>query len=249
MRIAVVSPTYNEGENIAWFLDAVRTNLPAAQIYVVDDDSPDGTGAQADALAQQLGNITVIHRSTKQGLGSAYRHGFSVVLAEGYDVIVTLDVDRSHDPSALPALVGRIEAGADIAVGSRYVPGGSTVNWPLHRRVLSAAGNRYTGLVLGLRVHDCTSAYRAYRFETLSAIDAGSTRAEGYAFLTELLRRAATQRRRVDEVPIIFVDRAHGSSKMSLRIIIESMLLVTAWGLRDLPRRLLRRQAPTTAAR
>lgn len=240
MRIAVVSPTYNERENIAWFLQAVRTALPQAEIFVIDDNSPDGTGGDADRLAEELGSITVVHRVGKKGLGSAYRHGFDLAIASGFDVVVSMDVDRSHDPEVLPAMVAAVEQGADIVVGSRYVAGGSTVNWPLHRRLLSSWGNRYTGAVLGLTVNDCTSAYRAYRADVLHAINPNSTRAEGYAFLTELLRRAQFQGRAVVEVPIRFVDRHYGDSKMSSRIIAESMLLVTGWGVRDALRKLRR---------
>lgn len=237
VRVAVVSPTYNERENIEWFLETVRATLPQAEIFIVDDHSPDGTGEEADRLAAELSNITAVHREGKKGLGSAYRHGFAVAIDAGFDVIVSMDVDRSHDPVSLPAIVAAIEAGADIVVGSRYVEGGSTVNWPLHRRLLSSWGNRYTTTVLGLKVRDCTSAYRAYRAEVLTAIEPESTRAEGYAFLTELLRRAQNQQRVVVEVPIKFVDRDYGDSKMSSRIIAESMLLVTGWGIRDLARK------------
>lgn len=237
VRVAVVSPTYNERENIAWFLETVHAALPQAEIFIVDDNSPDGTGDEADRIAAELSGIRVVHREGKKGLGSAYRHGFAVAIAAGFDVIVSMDVDRSHDPAALPAIVAAMEAGADIVVGSRYVEGGSTVNWPLHRRLLSSWGNRYTTTVLGLEVRDCTSAYRAYRSEVLTAIEPDSTRAEGYAFLTELLRRAQNQHRAVVEVPIRFVDRDYGDSKMSSRIIAESMLLVTGWGMRDLARK------------
>lgn len=241
VKVAIVSPTYNERENIVWFLEAVRAVMPDAEIFVVDDNSPDGTGDEADRLAAELSNITVVHREGKKGLGSAYRHGFTVAIEAGFDVIVSMDVDRSHDPHALPSITAAMERGADIVVGSRYVAGGSTANWPLHRRVLSSWGNRYTRTVLGLDVRDCTSAYRGYRAEVLRAIEPNTTRAEGYAFLTELLRRAKGQHRVVVEVPIEFVDRDYGSSKMSSRIIAESMLLVTAWGLRDQWRKLRRR--------
>ena len=233
MRTAIVSPTYNERENVEWFLRNVREQLPNAPIFIVDDNSPDGTGVEADRLTAEISEVTVVHRATKDGLGSAYRHGFDVARAAGYEMIVSMDVDRSHDPSVLPALVGAVNDGADIAIGSRYVPGGGTANWPLHRRLLSAWGNRYTAFVVGLQVHDCTSAYRAYRATALEAIDPSSTRADGYAFLTELMRRAARSGLTVAEVPIVFVDRQYGKSKMSGRIVVESMLLVTAWGVRD----------------
>ena len=241
MRIAVVSPTYNEQENIEWFLETVRASLPQAEIFIIDDNSPDGTGIVADRLAGELGSITVVHRAGKKGLGSAYRHGFDVAIDAGFDAVVSMDVDRSHDPSVLPAMIAALEDGADIVVGSRYVSGGSTVNWPLYRRLLSSWGNRYTTTVLGLRVRDCTSAFRAYRADVLKAVEPNSTRAEGYAFLTELLRRAQSQNRSIVEVPIRFVDRDFGESKMSGRIIAESMLLVTGWGVRDAARKVRRR--------
>ena len=240
MRTVVVSPTYNEAENIEWFLRSVRAALPSADILIIDDNSPDGTGTIADRIAAELGNVKVIHRAGKDGLGSAYRFGFETAVDSGYELVVSMDVDRSHDPVVLPQMVAAIDAGADIAVGSRYVPGGGIRNWPLFRRVLSSLGNRYIGLMLGVGTRDCTSAYRAYRASALRVIRPSSTRAEGYAFLTELIRRASRARLRIAEVPITFVDRQFGASKMSGRIIAESMLLVTAWGLKDLPHRVRR---------
>lgn len=234
MRAVVVVPTYNERENIDAFLRAVRAAVPAADVLVVDDNSPDGTGALADTVAAELGQIKVLHRPGKQGLGSAYRNGFAVALDEGYDVIVSMDVDFSHDPAVIASMLQAVEQGADVVVGSRYVPGGATADWPLHRRLLSRWGNRYTGAVLGLGVRDCTSGFRAYRAVALRAIDPASTAAEGYAFLTELVRRLAADGRRIVEVPIVFRDRQFGTSKMSGRIIVESMMLVTRWGVSDL---------------
>ena len=160
-----------------------------------------------------------------------------MALDEDYDVVVTMDVDFSHDPLVVPTMLGMIEAGADAVVGSRYVEGGGTENWPAHRRLLSRWGNRYTAFALGLRVRDCTSGFRAYRAPALRAIDHGSTAAEGYAFLTELVRRLVRRNYSVVEIPIVFRDRERGASKMSGRIIAESMLLVTVWGAKDLLRR------------
>lgn len=234
MRAVVVVPTYNERENIESFLRAVREAVPGAEVIVVDDNSPDGTGALADTAAAELGQIKVLHRPGKQGLGSAYRHGFTVALDEGYDVVVSMDVDFSHDPAVIAVMLHAVEQGADVVVGSRYVPGGATADWPAHRRLLSRWGNRYTGAVLGLAVRDCTSGFRAYRADALRAIDPASTAAEGYAFLTELVRRLAAAGRSIVEVPIVFRDRQFGISKMSGRIIVESMLLVTRWGVSDL---------------
>jgi len=233
-----VVPTYNERENIVQFLEALRSSAPDADILVVDDNSPDGTGDAAEQCAADLGQIKVLHRPGKQGLGSAYRHGFTVALDEDYEAVVTMDVDFSHEPALVPTMLRMLEAGADAIVGSRYVDGGGTENWPLHRRMLSRWGNRYTGFVLGLRIRDCTSGFRAYRMPALRAIDHTSTAAEGYAFLTELARRLVRRGYSVVEVPIIFRDRVLGTSKMSGRIIAESMLLVTGWGAKDLVRRL-----------
>jgi len=235
----VVLPTYNEAQNVSRLLAAVRSAVPAADVIVVDDNSPDGTAELVEAAAAELGQIKLLRRPGKQGLGSAYREGFAVALDEGYEAVVSMDADFSHDPAVIPELLAVLEAGGTEAggvIGSRYVPGGATVDWPLHRRLLSRWGNRYTSLVLGLQVRDCTSGFRAYRAEALDAIEPGSTSAEGYAFLTELVRRLVRLNYRVLESPIVFTDRRWGTSKMSSRIVAESMLLVTRWGVGDLVR-------------
>jgi len=234
VRTLVVVPTYNEADNILPFLTAVRAAAPDVEVLVVDDNSPDGTGALADDAAASMGNITVLHRTGKAGLGAAYRHGFAVAFERGHEVIVSMDSDLSHDPAVIPTMVGLVQQGADVVVGSRYVPGGGTVHWPMRRRLLSRWGNRYTGMVLGLRVRDCTSGFRAYRSSALQSARPGETSAEGYAFLTELVRRLARGGARIVETPILFRDRERGVSKMSGRIIVESMWLVTRWGVRDL---------------
>ena len=244
MRTVVVLPTYNERENVGALLSAVRRTVPDADILVVDDNSPDGTAPVVEETAAELGQIKLLRRPGKHGLGSAYRDGFAVALDEGYDAVVSMDADFSHDPAAVPDLLRLLDAGADAVIGSRYVPGGATVDWPLHRRLLSRWGNRYTSLVLRLQVRDCTSGFRAYRAEALRAIDPASTTAEGYAFLTELVRRLVRSGYRVMETPIVFRDRQYGESKMSGRIIAESMLLVTRWGLRDLVSRPRRSSPP-----
>jgi len=232
----VVAPTYQEAENIGPFLAAVRRAVPDVDVLVVDDDSPDGTGELAEKAAAELGRISVLHRSAKEGLGAAYRAGFARVLEEGYDVVVQMDVDFSHDPSAIATMLEGIAGGADCVIGSRYVPGGSTPNWPAHRRLLSRYGNLYTAKVLRLGVGDATSGFRAYRASTLRTIDVGSTRSNGYAFMSELADRMVRAGLRIDEVPITFVDRTAGTSKMSARIITESMVRVTVAALRS-PRR------------
>jgi dolichol-phosphate mannosyltransferase len=237
VRTVVVIPTFNERENIAALLHAVRRAVPDADILVVDDNSPDGTAELAEATASEVGHVKLLRRPGKQGLGSAYREGFTVALDEGYDRIVSMDVDFSHDPEVIPELLALLDAGADAVIGSRYVPGGDTVDWPVHRRLLSRWGNRYTSFVLRLQVRDCTSGFRAYRSSALRAISPSTTTAEGYAFLTELVRRLVRGGFKVMETPIVFADRQRGTSKMSGRIIVESMLLVTRWGVRDALRR------------
>jgi dolichol-phosphate mannosyltransferase len=233
MRALVVIPTYNERDNVQRLLPDVRAAVPAADVLIVDDNSPDGTADAADELAATLGQISVLRRAGKRGYGSAFRDGFEYALDRGYEVVVSMDVDLSHDPDVLPEFLRLIEAGADAVIGSRYVPGGATLDWPLHRRLLSRWGNRYTSLVLRLQVRDCTSGYRAYRAAALKEIDPGSTSADGYAFLTELVRRLVRADLRVMETPIVFRDRRYGTSKMSGRIVAESMWLVTTWALRD----------------
>jgi dolichol-phosphate mannosyltransferase len=228
--VAVVLPTYNESENIARLLTQLRTVLPDGRLYVVDDNSPDGTGDIAERCARELGGIEVLHRPGKQGLGSAYRQGFAHVIAQGVDVVVSMDVDFSHDPLVIPAMLAAIEAGSDAVIGSRYVNGGGTKNWPIHRRLLSRWGNLYTAAVLGVKVRDCTSGFRTYRATALASIAPETTKAEGYAFLSELVVRLSQRGLKISEVPILFVDRENGTSKMSGRIIAESMLLVTRWG-------------------
>ncbi|MEY3259039.1 MAG: polyprenol-phosphate mannosyltransferase [Actinomycetota bacterium] len=236
-RSILVLPTFNERENIEKFLTRVRETNPGLSIVVVDDLSPDGTGAIVEQLSNTDSLLSVIHRSGKKGLGAAYLAGFARALERGFDNIVTMDADFSHDPAVIPSLLGALENDSAVAIGSRYIPGGSIVGWPLHRHVLSKYGNFYTRFVLGLTPRDCTSGFRAYRSSTLAAIDLGSIKGDGYVFLTSILRRIQQQRMKVTEVPITFTDRVEGQSKMSPRIVAESMLLVTLFGLKDLLRR------------
>ncbi len=245
MRTVIVLPTYNERENIVPFLRAARAatvNLTGpVNVLVIDDNSPDGTAELARSVGAELGNVEVIVRPGKDGLGSAYRAGFRRALDDGYDVIVSMDADMSHDPTVIPEMLRLIEGGADAVVGSRYVPGGGTTDWPIHRQLLSKWGNTYTRGVLRLTPRDCTSGFRAYRSDVLATIDPASTTAEGYAFLTELVRRMTRHGYSVAETPIVFRDRIKGKSKMSGRIIIESMLLVTRWAAVDIFKRSARR--------
>ncbi|MGH9266086.1 MAG: polyprenol monophosphomannose synthase [Acidimicrobiales bacterium] len=233
MRALVVLPTYQEAENVAEVLRRLRAAAPAVDVLVVDDSSPDGTAAIAKAAGHEVGGVDVLIRPTKSGLGSAYRAGFAEGLARGYDVLVEMDSDLSHDPARLPSLLRAVEAGADLAVGSRYVPGGTIPNWPVHRRLLSRWGNRYADLALGLSVRDATSGYRAYRADALRGIDLHSVRADGYGFQIEMAYRVASHGGQIVELPIEFVDREKGTSKMSFRIIAEALVLVSWWGLRD----------------
>lgn len=233
VRTLVVAPTYVEAPNIELFLTTVRRVAPAADILVVDDNSPDGTANLAAAKAAELGCIEILHRPIKDGLGNAYRAGFGWGLDHGYGRLVQIDVDFSHDPAMIPALLARLDDGAGVAIGSRYVSGGSTPNWPLHRRLMSKWGNAYATWLLGLEIHDATAGFRAYRADVLEAIDFRDTIANGYAFQMEVAYRLAAWGGRIDEVPIAFTDRVRGESKMSVRIMAESMLLVTQWGVRD----------------
>ena len=226
-----MTPTYNEAENIGRWVERARAALPDASLMIIDDSSPDGTAALAEAACLAAGNAQVVIRPDKNGLGSAYRHAFDLALQSGADYVVHMDADLSHDAAALPSMVAALETGSEMVIGSRYVPGGATENWPLHRRLLSKWGNRYTAAVVGLRVHDVTSGFRAYTADAVKRIDPAATRADGYAFLTELAVRANDLGLTVTEVPIVFRDRTYGTSKMSLRIIVESMLLVTRWGI------------------
>jgi len=233
VRTLVVLPTYQEAQNVAEVLYRLRAAVPSADVLVVDDSSPDGTAGVAQAAARELGGIDVMVRAGKAGLGSAYRAGFARGLARGYQVLVEMDSDLSHDPDALPSLLRALEEGADLAIGSRYVPGGSIPRWSRRRRSLSRYGNRYAAAVLGLNVADATSGYRAYRAAAVSAVDLHSVRADGYGFQIEMVYRVACCGGRIAELPIRFDDRRRGSSKMSTRIVVEALVLVTWWGVRD----------------
>ncbi|MFP5375993.1 MAG: glycosyltransferase, partial [Acidimicrobiia bacterium] len=214
-----------------------------ADVLVVDDGSPDGTADLAEAVGRDAGRVTVMRRSGPRGFGAACRAGFGWAVAGGYDVVVGMDADLSHDPAALPLLLAAVEEGADLVVGSRYVPGGAIPDWPVHRRALSRWGNRYATALLRLPVSDATSGYRAYRSSMLRRISLDHQRANGYGFLIEMVYRVAQQGGTVVEVPIVFVDRQRDGSKMSGRIVVEAMVLVTLWGLRDLARRLSPRRS------
>lgn len=242
MRVLVVIPTYQEAENITAMCNRVRDVLPDADILVVDDNSPDGTADFAEKVDAERGQIQVLRRPVKDGLGNAYRAGLGQGLRDGYDVLMQMDADFSHSPEDLPRMLAAIEDGADAAIGSRYVKGGSIPHWPAHRRALSRYGNWYASKLLGLGIRDATSGFRSYRAGTLRAIEFDSTRANHYTFQTELSYRLARWGGKVVEVPIAFTDRVRGTSKMPARTIAESMGMVTWWGVRDRVRRLLQRR-------
>jgi dolichol-phosphate mannosyltransferase len=226
----VVIPTYDEAENIEMVLGRIRAAVPDFDVLVVDDASPDGTGRLADQAASDDAAIHVLHGPHKRGLGSAYLAGFAWAFERGYDVIVEMDADGSHLPEQLPALLEALED-ADLALGARWVPGGSVVNWPRRRQLLSRCGNAYVRLVLGLPLEDATGGFRAFRRETLEGLDLASVNSQGYCFQVDLARRAVRAGYRVVEVPITFVERTHGRSKMSRAIVREALLRVSVWGL------------------
>jgi len=231
VRPLVVIPTYNESENIVRMLHRIHECLPEAGILVVDDGSPDGTGDLVKAAAAELPDVHLLARSEKSGLGSAYRAGFAWGLERGYDALVEIDADFSHDPAALPSLVAPLAEGFDVSIGSRYVPGGSIPNWAWHRHLLSRGGNTYASAVLGLKVADATAGFRAYSARILRSLNLDQIRAEGYGFQIEMTYRAKQHGAAITEVPISFVDRQAGESKMSSMIVFEALSLVTWWGL------------------
>jgi dolichol-phosphate mannosyltransferase len=230
MKVLVVVPTYNEALNIRRMLVTLREVLPEEEILVVDDGSPDGTASIVREAADELGSISLLERSGKGGLGSAYRAGFAWGLERGFDAFVEIDADFSHDPSSLPTLIAAAEGGADVVIGSRYVEGGHIPEWKWHRLLLSKGGNQYASLMLGLKVADSTAGFRVYRATALRAMDFETVTADGYGFQIEMTYRARLAGQRIVEVPISFIDREKGESKMSSHIVVEALGLVTKWG-------------------
>jgi dolichol-phosphate mannosyltransferase len=245
-RTVVVIPTFNERDTLPTIIKRVRNSVPAADILVVDDNSPDGTGPVADGLAQADPQIHVMHRLGKEGLGAAYLAGFAWALQHDYGVIVEMDADGSHQPEQLPDLLAALD-GADLVLGSRWIRGGGTKNWSRAREMLSRGGNRYTRVLLGMSVHDATGGFRAFRAQTLRQLDLHEVASQGYCFQVDLAWRAAQRGLRIVEVPITFVERTAGESKMSQRIVAEALWRVTVWGIDDrvtrIRRRTLRRRA------
>ena len=231
MKSVLIIPTFNEAANIERFLTQVRTDAPNTEILVVDDNSPDGTAKIAESVAQRLGSIKVINRTSRRGYAPASRDAMLAAIESGYEVIATMDADFSHDPKVLTKLISLVNSDTALVIGSRYVPGGGVTNWPLFRRLLSKWGNLYTAFCLRLKIKDCTSGFRAYSATSLKNIDLDGLKADGYAFLSEMT--FVISRKKLGslvESPIVYVDRAFGESKMNTRIMRESMVLVTRWG-------------------
>jgi len=231
-RIVIVVPTYNEADNLAWIVERLRRAQPRLDVLVVDDGSPDGTGAIADRLAAEDPQVRVLHRQAKEGLGAAYIAGFRWALAEGYDVIGEMDADGSHQPEQLHRLLDAL-ADADLVIGSRWVPGGSVVNWPRSRELLSRGGNLYVRMLLGMSVRDATAGFRLFRRGTLEKIDLDRVRSTGYVFQSDLAYRTVCAGLTVREVPIEFVERVRGASKMTRDVATESLRQITWWGMKE----------------
>jgi dolichol-phosphate mannosyltransferase len=228
-RVVVIVPTYNERDNLRPITARVRSAVPGADVLVVDDNSPDGTGREADAIAGADDHIQVLHRSAKAGLGAAYIAGFQWALDRGYDAVVEMDADGSHQPEELPRLLDALED-ADLVLGSRYVPGGRVTNWAKSREILSRGGNTYARLMLRIPVHDATGGYRAYRATTLRKVGLDHVESQGYCFQIDLALRAIQAGLKVVEVPITFVERTRGTSKMTNAVVREALWRVTQWG-------------------
>ena len=239
-RVCMVVPTYNEVDNLPWVVGRLRSLHPDVHVLVVDDGSPDGTGRVADELAASDPGVRVVHRATKDGLGAAYLHGFAEALDAGYDVIGEMDADGSHQPEQLHRLCDALPY-ADLVIGSRWVSGGSVANWPLYRQALSRGGNLYVRLLLGIDVRDATAGFRLYRREALEKAELETVRSTGYVFQTDLAVRVIRAGMVVREVPIEFVERVRGESKMDRAVATESLRRITLWGLRERLQQLRRR--------
>jgi dolichol-phosphate mannosyltransferase len=231
--VLVIVPTYNESESLPILLGRLRRAVPDADVLVVDDASPDGTGALADAFAESDSAITVLHRDAKDGLGRAYLAGFALAHERGYDFVVEIDADGSHDPAELVHMIGLARGGADLVIGSRWVPGGSVRNWPWLRQAISRGGNTYARFALRSRIRDITAGFRVFRASALTDLPADSVSSQGYCFQVEMAWRTERAGRIVVEHPITFVERASGRSKMGRAIVVEALLRVTGWGVAE----------------
>ncbi len=237
MKTLIVIPTYNERGNIERLVEDIRRTAPDVDLLIIDDASPDGTGALADALARRLPQVRALHRPGKLGLGTAYIRGFQHALAHGYDLVFEMDADFSHDPQYLPQFLAAAQGpeAADLVVGSRYVPGGATPDWSALRKLISGGGNLFARWVLGIPIHDCTSGYRCYRTAALATLQLDHVHAQGYAFQVELAYAMWQSGYRLREVPIVFADRRVGQSKMSRAIFVEGFTWVVKTRLRGSP--------------
>lgn len=242
----VIIPTYNERENLELIIARVFAAVPEAHVLVMDDASPDGTGELADEISARDARVSVEHRAGKAGLGAAYLAGFAIGLERGYEFLIELDADGSHPPEKLPEMLGVAAAnpGVGVVIGSRWTSGGSVVDWPRRREILSRGANTYAGIMLGVPVHDTTAGYRVYRASTIASLDLSAVDSKGYCFQIDMTLRVLDSGWDVREVPIEFRDREHGVSKMSGGIIVEAMVRVTTWGLQ---RRILRRKTHASA--
>jgi dolichol-phosphate mannosyltransferase len=232
-RTLVLVPTYNELASLRSIVARIRASVPKADVLIIDDASPDGTGALADSLAATDARVGVLHRPGKQGLGAAYLAGFRHAITDDYHVVVEIDADGSHNPADLPSMLDLVDEGADLVIGSRWVPGGSVHNWPAARRLISRTGNLYSRLMLRSRIRDITAGYRAYRVPVLASLDLNGVSSQGYCFQVELAWTIEKRGFRVVEHPITFVERTEGTSKMHLGIVTEALWRVTYWGVRD----------------
>lgn len=242
-RVLVIIPTYNEADNIKPIVARVRSAVPEAHILVADDNSPDGTGKLADELVAADASVHVLHRKGKEGLGAAYLAGFRWGIEQGYGVLVEMDADGSHQPEELPRLLTALK-GADVVLGSRWIPGGRVVNWPRSREILSRGGSTYSRLMLDVPIRDVTGGYRAFRRETLEGLGMDEVASAGYCFQVDLAWRAVKAGFHVVEVPITFVERERGDSKMSRNIVVEALWRVTAWGVGSRVSRIVRAGKP-----
>jgi dolichol-phosphate mannosyltransferase len=242
MKTLIIIPTYNEIENLRPLLEEVFSYVPATDILIIDDNSPDGTGKLANEIHERDSRVHVLHRSGKLGLGTAYIAGFKYAVAHGYDAAFEMDADFSHDPRYLPDFLKAIED-ADLVIGSRYIRGGGTPNWSLLRRIISGGGNIFARTVLGLTTRDCTAGYRCYRCNVLENIDLDAVQSRGYAFQVELVQRVRQQGFKIVEIPIIFLDRRVGKSKMSRKIFLEGFIYVLRTRFSGLPSSTPPRQA------
>jgi dolichol-phosphate mannosyltransferase len=240
MKTLIIIPTYNEVDNLRPLLERIFAQVPESDILVVDDNSADGTGKLADEIQTEKPQVHVLHRSSKLGLGTAYIVGFKYALTHGYDMVFEMDADFSHDPRYLPAFFQAIEQ-ADLVIGSRYVQGGNTPSWSPLRRLISSSGNIFARLLLGMPVRDCTAGFRCYRTLVLRNIDLDTIQSEGYAFQVELTYRVLQQGFRIVEIPIVFIDRRVGKSKMSRKIVIEAFtyVLQARFGVSKRPEKIL----------